>query len=1371
MAASRRKGFRGYTPSQIEERKAAVPTLSYPPELPVSARREDIKRAIASNQVVIVAGATGSGKTTQIPKMCLELGRGITGMIGHTQPRRIAARSVAERICHELDVQLGGAIGYQVRFTDQVGPATLVKLMTDGILLAEIQSDPLLRRYDTIIIDEAHERSLNIDFLLGYLTRLLPSRPDLKLIITSATIDSERFAEHFGKRSPQGHLTPAPVIEVSGRTYPVEIRYRPLEDDSGEPIDQVQGICDAASELMGEGPGDILVFLAGEADIRDADSALADMLGERYLPAGQGSRRGRRPDAVEVLPLYARLSAAEQHRIFQPHDSRRIVLATNVAETSLTVPGIRYVIDPGNARISRFSTRTKVQRLPIEPISQASANQRSGRCGRIEHGIAIRLYSHDDYDARPEFTEPEITRTSLAAVILQMAALGLGAVADFPFVDPPDAKAVRDGIGQLTEIGALKTGGNRPQLTKIGRQLARLPIDPRLGRMVLEAKQRGCASEIVIIVAALSCQDVRERPSEVREAADRFHIRFTDPKSDFLAYLNLWRYLRTQQQLLGSSAFRRLCRNEYLNYLRFREWQDVVRQLQQLSRPLGLRLRPLALPSSREIIDANGDVARACAATTQAHHTAAADSIHQALLVGLLSNIANWDEQKRDYAGTRGTHFLVWPGSGLAKKRYEWVMAAELVETSRLFARTVARIQPEWVVKAGPHLVKRHYSEPVWSRKYEAAMVKETVSLYGLTLVSDKMVPLHSLPGQAARQVAREMFIANALVEGKWRSWHAFTRHNDKALAQAYQLAERTRRLDLVADEQVRAEFFAERIPENVTSGTHFHQWWKRERRNNPDLLTYPRSLLLPDEDTVADEAFPTTWTQGDITLPLSYQFSPGKAADGITITVPAAILGRLQPAAFTWLVPGYLEELCIATIRALPKRIRKHLVPAPATAHTIAGLLPEWADMAAGVDEQGTQTPSFFEIFARLAQQVTGIAVPVDDIDLDRLPAHLRITFRVTGKDGKVVATGDDLAALQRELAPTTRSAVADAVRAAFAKPPPARTSTRAKHPGIQPGGKARVSELAEQENLTDFPAAALPASISTTTAQGLTVRGYPALVPATAIDADRPFAAHLRILADVGEQLARHRAGLIRLVAAKTRLPLERITSRWRGVEAATLAASPYRSTAALVDDAHLAAVTKLVDEATAADVFGSDGPPVTQLRTPEQFRQLVGWVRDRVEDAIYRLLVDVVAILTRHRELESAVKSSNSLSLLHTVQDVRDQAADLVYPGFIAATSPAWLPEIPRYLHAATIRLQRAATNVHADQAAAWQVKELQDEYDQAVSAAAALPLDLQREAAFVEIRWLIEELRVSLFAQQLGTREKVSVKRIRRRLAAL
>ena len=810
----RRNAWKGYSPEQLAARAAAVPAIVYPEELPVSARREEIAAAIGEHQVVIVAGETGSGKTTQLPKICLELGRGVTGMIGHTQPRRIAARSVAERIASELGTPIGrdGVVGYQVRFTEEVGENTLVKLMTDGILLAEIQSDPQLRRYDTIIVDEAHERSLNIDFILGYLARLLPQRPDLKVIITSATIDSERFAEHFGREQigdrGQPFTVPAPVIEVSGRTYPVEVRYRPLAPDdvppasddagsepasgadatprpgpagpgelseaelealtspdpavraaararreairsgggptaltprnqgargkgrgraasaaaeSGEPKDQVTGILDAVDELLGEPSGDILIFLAGERDIRDTEAALIDHLGARYTPDG----RSRTPGAIEVIPLYSRLSAAEQHRVFEAHQVRRIVLATNVAETSLTVPGIRYVIDPGLARISRYSNRTKVQRLPIEPVSRASANQRAGRCGRVADGIAIRLYSQADFEARPEYTEPEILRTSLASVILQMAALGLGAVEDFPFLDAPDSRQVRSGLQLLTEIGAIEPAGaasahsddapdrgrRGPRLTEIGRRLARLPIDPRLGRMLLEAGELGCVGEVMVIVAALSIQDVRERPADKQEASDALHRRFADPTSDFLTYLNLWRYLRTQSRELSGSAFRRMCRAEFLHYLRVREWQDVHAQLRQLARPLGLDAAPVELPTARSIRAAtealepgshaaqiaNGGVAAAVVALGRSADTPDADAIHRSLLVGLLSNVGNWDERRREYAGARGTRFTIWPGSGLRRKTYDWVMTAELVETSRLFARTVAKVDSRWI--------------------------------------------------------------------------------------------------------------------------------------------------------------------------------------------------------------------------------------------------------------------------------------------------------------------------------------------------------------------------------------------------------------------------------------------------------------------------------------------------------------------------------------------------------------------------------------------------------------------------------------------------------------------------------------------------
>ncbi|MBF1139975.1 MAG: ATP-dependent helicase, partial [Thermobifida sp.] len=805
--------FKPFTPEQLAERAAAIPVISFP-DLPVSARRDEIASAIRDHQVVIVSGETGSGKTTQLPKICMQLGRGVAGMIGHTQPRRLAARSVADRIADELGQTVGRergqVVGYQVRFTDEVGPTTLVKLMTDGILLAEIQSDPMLRRYDTLIIDEAHERSLNIDFILGYVARLLPARPDLKVIITSATIDSDRFARHFGtwEGAPgSGRLTePAPVIEVSGRTYPVEIRYRPLgpttpssytseasaaqandptetvettevtesgpmqlvledPDDElatlgygmGEDIDVETAICHAVDELSAEGDGDILVFLPGERDIRDTEAALLDHLKGRGRRAGDD--KGARPGDIEILPLYARLTAAEQHRVFEPHRLRRVVLATNVAETSLTVPGIRYVIDPGLARISRYSNKTKVQRLPIEPVSQASANQRAGRCGRVAEGVAIRLFSQADYLSRPRFTEPEILRTSLASVILQMASLGLGAVEDFPFLDAPDRRAVRDGVALLVEIGALAQdregadaapASSQYRLTGIGRDLARLPIDPRLGRMLLEAERLGCASEVLVIVAALSIQDVRERPAEHQGTADASHARLADPHSDFITYLNLWRYLAVQARDLSGSAFRRMCRAEFFHYLRWREWRDVVGQLRQMARALGIGVGPVGEPSTGDVVEAaqfggaQDAAVRAVLAYGQGTASVDADQVHRSLLVGLLSYLGSWDETKRDYEGARGTHFTIWPGSGVSGHP-AWVMTAELVETSRLFARTVARIRPEWVEPAARGLLKRSYSEPFWSVAKGAAMVRERVTLYGLTLAADREVLLGRL--------------------------------------------------------------------------------------------------------------------------------------------------------------------------------------------------------------------------------------------------------------------------------------------------------------------------------------------------------------------------------------------------------------------------------------------------------------------------------------------------------------------------------------------------------------------------------------------------------------------------------------------------
>ena len=1105
--------FKPFTPEQLAERAAAIPVIDFP-DLPVSARRDEIARAIRDHQVVIVSGETGSGKTTQLPKICMQLGRGVAGMIGHTQPRRLAARSVADRIAHELGQTVGRergqVVGYQVRFTDEVGPTTLVKLMTDGILLAEIQSDPMLRRYDTLIIDEAHERSLNIDFILGYVARLLPARPDLKVIITSATIDSDRFARHFGtwEGTPgSGRLIePAPVIEVSGRTYPVEIRYRPLgpttpssytseasaaqandptetvettevtesgpmqlvledPDDElatlgygmGEDIDVETAICHAVDELSAEGDGDILVFLPGERDIRDTEAALLDHLKGRGRRAGDD--KGARPGDIEILPLYARLTAAEQHRVFEPHRLRRVVLATNVAETSLTVPGIRYVIDPGLARISRYSNKTKVQRLPIEPVSQASANQRAGRCGRVAEGVAIRLFSQADYLSRPRFTEPEILRTSLASVILQMASLGLGAVEDFPFLDAPDRRAVRDGVALLVEIGALASGepqerrgrgdrsrtrdergthdtgnardtradqgasGTAPtardaeqpdaapassqyRLTGIGRDLARLPIDPRLGRMLLEAERLGCASEVLVIVAALSIQDVRERPAEHQGTADASHARLADPHSDFITYLNLWRYLAVQARDLSGSAFRRMCRAEFFHYLRWREWRDVVGQLRQMARALGIGVGPVGEPSTGDVVEAaqfggaQDAAVRAVLAYGQGTASVDADQVHRSLLVGLLSYLGSWDETKRDYEGARGTHFTIWPGSGVSGHP-AWVMTAELVETSRLFARTVARIRPEWVEPAARGLLKRSYSEPFWSVAKGAAMVRERVTLYGLTLAADREVLLGRLgdlvideavaasrshapragslealaaglvsaskdplssgsfeprhfeelaaarEGTTARELAREMFIRNALVDGQWRERHGFQRRNEALVEQAREVERRSRTHGLVADEQARFRFFDDLIPEHVTSAAAFNRWWKDERREHPDLLIYPASLLMPREAT-SGEGFPDHWQCGELSLPLSYEFAPGSPRDGVSMRIPIEVLERVSDAGTDWLVPGMREDLLTEAIRALPKGVRRLLAPAPDVAASVARWIEQAGDQPA---------------------------------------------------------------------------------------------------------------------------------------------------------------------------------------------------------------------------------------------------------------------------------------------------------------------------------------------------------------------------------------------------------------------------------------
>ncbi len=1323
-AASRHRGRRGRTatrgrrpayrpPSEkiLAARRESVPAITYPEDLPVSEHREEIAKAIAENQVVIVAGETGSGKTTQLPKICLELGYGITGTIGHTQPRRLAARTVSARIAEELGTTLGQAVGFQVRFTDKVSDTTLIKLMTDGILLAEIQRDPLLRRYEVIIVDEAHERSLNIDFLLGYLRQLLPQRPDLKVIITSATIDSEKFAAHFGPENK-----PAPVVEVSGRTYPVEIRYRPQVDDDG---DQAEAICRAVDELLPEGGGDILVFLSGEQEIRDTDDALADHLGSRYVRAGQPTKD---PRAIEVLPLFARLSNQEQQRVFQPHSTRRIVLATNVAETSLTVPGIRYVIDPGTARISRYSNRTKVQRLPIEPISQASANQRSGRSGRVAPGIAIRLYAEEDFNGRPEFTEPEILRTSLASVILQMAAIGLGDVAKFPFVDPPDTRSIRDGIALLHELGAMNTEGT--SLTKIGRDLAALPIDPRLGRMLLEARRLGCVREVMIIAAYLSIQDVRERPAEQQQAADASHARFADPTSDFIAILNLWNYLQQQQEALSGSAFRRTVRAEFLHYLRIREWQDVHNQLRQMARPLGI-----FAPRTSGKTDP--------------------DRVHQALLAGLLSHIGSYSERTRDYLGTRGARFVIFPGSHLSGKKPEWVMAAELVETSRLFARQVARIQPEWIEPLADHLTRRSFSDPYWSTRHAAAMAREKVMLLGVPIVTDRPVPL----ARVDSDLAREMFVRHALVGREWNSRHKFLKRNDDVLAEARELTSRARRPDLLVDEEELVDFYLAQIPEDVTSGAHFDSWWKSEP--NKHRLDFTLDLLVPARHTIDTNLYPEVWVQRDLTLPVTYTYNPGGEGDGVMVHIPIALLPQVVDVGFDWLVPGMLDELVISTIRALPKRIRVQLVPAPDTARDILEILPDWA---ASTREAKV---SFAQAFSDAAAKVKGAEVPVEAVQRAELGEHLQVTFRVVDERGVIIDEGNDLGELQRKLRQESGQAVRTAVRAALSaaqKEELAKMLTPdAAEAAPEKPADAPASTKVEVEDLTEFPAAGIPEMLTTHTG-GAEVRGYPALVAGTNT-------VGVQILADPAVAAREHERGVIALLARTLALSTGRITSRWNTAQTLAMAGSP-DSTETLVADLHIAAV-RSIRARTGASMRKSLGlVNLGRVRTREQFSAWRDYLRDRLEDEIYAVAGQVASALGEARALDATIRKSTSMALLNTLTDVKNQVAELIFPGFIRSTPPERIPHLTRYLQAAQIRIEKAADNPRGDEAHAWQVRELTEEWHAAV--AADDRSDPDRTAALAEVRWQLEELRVSLFAQQLGTAAPVSDKRIRRML---
>ncbi|TYW40775.1 ATP-dependent RNA helicase HrpA [Vibrio cholerae] len=1232
----------------VEQRKQQMPKIEYPALLPVSQKRDDIAQAIAHHQVVIVAGETGSGKTTQLPKICAELGRGKYGLIGHTQPRRLAARSVANRIAEEMETELGGFVGYKVRFTDQISDQTQIKLMTDGILLAEIENDRFLNQYDTIIIDEAHERSLNIDFILGYLKQLLPRRPDLKVIITSATIDPERFSKHFSN---------APIIEVSGRTYPVEVRYRPLagDDDSESDRDQLEGIFQAVDELCDEGLGDILIFMNGEREIRDTADAL--------------SKRNLRD--TEIVPLYARLSAGEQNKIFQPHAGRRIVLATNVAETSLTVPGIKYVIDPGTARISRYSYRTKVQRLPIEPVSQASANQRKGRCGRTEEGICIRLYSEEDFLSRPEFTDPEILRTNLASVILQMTALGLGDIEAFPFVEAPDKRNVQDGVRLLEELGAINDQIKDPKkrLTESGKQLARLPIDPRLARMVLEASKFGCLKEVMIIASALSIQDPRERPSDKQQASDEKHRRFNHEDSDFLTLVNLWHYIGQQQKALTSNQFRRQCKLDYLNYLRVREWQDVYTQLHQSTREMGFKLN-----------DEPGS-----------YH-----AVHSAILVGLLSHIGMKDQEKNDYHGARNARFNIFPASGLFKKQPKWVMSAELVETSKLWARVVAKIEPDWIEPLAKHLIKRSYSEPHWSKKNAAVMAYEKVMLYGIPIVPKRLVNY----GMIDPVLSREIFIRSALVEGDWETKHAFFKQNRALLAEVEELEHKSRRRDILVDDEELFQFYDQRVGTEVVSGRHFDAWWKTASRKTPDLLSFEKEMLFKgDASHITDLDYPNFWHQGNLKLKLSYQFEPGENSDGVTVHIPLPILNQVESHGFDWQIPGLRHELVVSLIKSLPKTLRKNFVPAPNYADAfLARVTPFEMPLLDAMEKE--------------LRRMTGVTVLREDWKLDQLPAHLKITYRAVDHRNRKLNESCDLHELKeslKEKVQETLSQVAD--------------------------------DDIEQRDLHTWSFGELP-KVYQQKRGGFEVRAYPALV-------DKKDSVEIKLFETEQEQLSAMRAGQRRLILLNVPSPIKYLHANLPNKSKLGLYFNPYGKVLDLIDDCIACGVDKLIEE--------SGG----MVWEPQAFEALKEYVRAELGDTVVEIAKQVETILTTAYNINKRLKGKVDFTMAFALSDVKAQIEGLIFSGF--ATECGWkrLPDILRYMRAIERRMEKLPTDPNKDRLHMLKIESVANKYKELLN---KIPKGMAIPDNVREIRWMLEELRVSYFAQQLGTPYPVSDKRI-------
>ncbi|MCP4988753.1 MAG: ATP-dependent RNA helicase HrpA [Colwellia sp.] len=1291
---------------QDKQRKLnSLPTINYPDGLPISDNAEQIAEAIRANQVVIIAGETGSGKTTQIPKICLELGRGVDGLIGHTQPRRIAARTVANRIAEELGTTLGDQVGYKVRFNDQVSEHSYIKLMTDGILLAEMQKDRLLRQYDTIIIDEAHERSLNIDFILGYLRQILVKRPDLKVIITSATIDPQRFANHFASKT--GIL--APIIEVSGRTYPVEMRYRPLnnrqtsdengDEAQGEDIDIISGILSAVDELSDCGQGDILVFLNGEREIRDTAAAL-----------NKANLRH-----TNVLPLYARLTVSEQNQIFKPHTGRNIVLATNVAETSLTVPGIKYVIDPGTARISRYSYRTKVQRLPIEPISQASANQRAGRCGRVSEGICIRLYSEDDFNNRAEFTDPEILRTNLATVILQMHALDLGDIAQFPFVEAPDNRNITDGLRLLEEIAAIETKpevntadekrhskagrgvNSATQLTKSGRLLAKFPIDPRLAKMVISAIDFGCIEQVLIIVSALSIQDPRERPHEKQQLSDEKHNRFKNKQSDFVSLLNLWQYVSEQKKILKQNQFRKLCQKEFLSYVRIREWQDIFSQLKLTLKEQKIGLTSVdysfTMPSPQQ--GQSGDK------TKETEQDASLMPIHQALLSGLLSHIGQQDEN-REYKGARGMKFFIFPGSALAKKSPKWLMSAELVETSRLFARMNAKIDPLWLEPLAEHLVKRNYSEPHWEKKQGAVMAFEQVTLYGLSIVTKRKINFNTIEPVTCR----EIFIREALVNGDSTIKEKFLNKNHQLVESIEALEQKARRKDFLIDEQHLVDFYSDKIPETVICQRSFLAWWKKARQENAQLLDFSKAFLLnesSDELTKAD--YPDLWQQGNITLPLSYHFSPGDIDDGISVIIPIALLNQVQDIGFDWLIPALREELAIALIKALPKAQRRNFVPAPNYAQACLAAMP-------------SQEGDLRQSLAKQLLRMTGVRLPEDAWQELTLPVHLTMNFQVVDDKGKLLKQGRDLNELKAELQGKVKASI-----------------------------KKVAEKGIEQADLTNWDFGALPKGYEKKVAN-ITIKAFPALV-----DHKNSVAIELFEQEQHAEEAMIN--GLSRLILLNIPTPLKYLQEKLPNKAKLGLYFNPFGSINDLLQDCIQGACLSLVKQFAQEEAVG-------QLpREQKQFEQCSNYVRAEIADCVLAAAIKVERALSLRHDVSKKMKGSVPLNVIQSHGDIKQQCEQLVFKGFVSNSGLDKLDDIIRYLQGMLRRLDKLPIDPNQDRLKLIEVNKVNDTYQGILSKQRK---DKPVEKDLLETRWLIEELRISLFAQNLGTAAPISVKRI-------